>query len=205
MAAISGTCDRSGAAPVRTALPIGSAPSVPSGSGRTPRFEHNTPNAWAARRSVTSPAGPSAMGAISGWTPASAAARSSAPVPLPPTVSQTELAPFSSSARIAVFAAVGSGSVTRVRTSHPLPVGVREPRVYGGRPGIPTSARPAVRDAVPSGGTVIPSTVVLASRSQAPVSGASGARRPIRRRTAAAAADHAASPSIRDGSGAVMC
>ena len=87
--------------------------------GRTPR-----PGSAASRTT----------GARSSRTPSRTAGRSATAVPAPPTASQTDVAPFARSVRMASRATVGSGSACQDRTSQPSGTAPRGPVAPHERP-----------------------------------------------------------------------
>ena len=180
----------------RTARPIGSAPEVAARIRRHPARVEQRGKCLRGLQIGDIAGGLTMTGAMSSSTPFSAASSSSGAVPAPPTVNHSEVAPFSRSSTADAAAAAGSGSVIGDRMSHP-----DSDRTMARPAGTAASDRESTRRAadrsgVPSGGMDRPSTVVLASLSQAAASGASSASRPALRSTAAAARSQSAAVAV---------
>ena len=169
------------------ARPIGSAPREHPGSGRTSRAPEELGQRRAACRSVTSPA---ALTARSGPSPRrrrpAPPARSAGAVPFPPTVTHSDVAPFSRSARADVAATAGSGSVSSERMSQPVstPRRARQPADAG--EGWPTVGRQSRGSSQRRNHQTLDRGAGQA-RPRRPRAAASSANLPARRSTAAAA------------------
>ena len=179
------------------AAPTGSPPSeVPAAASTPLRSSRST----SARAAPTGSLGQSSTtGARSSSTSPRTVSRSSTAIPPGPRLSHRLVTPFSRSVMTSAAERCASPSATWARTSHPSSGGeTRAPRVYGAWPGTPGSGTPTTSSGVPSGGTSMPSRVILVSFSQTRASGSSAFIRPDLRSTSAAAFSQSSRVAARE-------